>query len=289
MSTLKMFKEKHKTELQRFIDFALYEDIAQGDISGASCLDRSQEREATIVLKEPCVIAGVSLAEAIFKTYDTALEMEMYSSDGDLLNPGDKVFTIRGKAQSILATERLVLNCMQRMSGIATLTYGLNQKIKHTSCRLLDTRKTTPGFRYPEKWAVQIGGGVNHRMGLFDAIMIKDNHIDYCGSIAATLTKTKAYLIEKKLEVPVIVEARDLNEISQVIKHPWVSRILLDNMTPEEIRSAILLIEGRFMTEASGNITAENLVAYSETGVDFVSMGALTHSAANIDMSLKAL
>ena len=188
-----------------------------------------------------------------------------------------------------MASERLVLNCMQRMSGIATLTHRLTEKIKHTSCKLLDTRKTTPGFRYPEKWAVAIGGGQNHRMGLFDAIMIKDNHVDFCGGIKQALDKTKAYLEQNQLDIPVIIEVRNAREIDQVMPFSWVKRILLDNMSPKILRENIDRIHGEFETEASGNITEDNLVSYAETGVDYASMGALTYAAVPVDLSLKAL
>lgn len=199
------------------------------------------------------------------------------------------LLTLEGPQYDLLATERLVLNCMQRMSGIATLTHTINKSIAHTNCRLLDTRKTTPNFRYPEKWAVKIGGGMNHRMGLFDALMIKDNHIDFNGSIAATLNATKQYLEKHQLDLPTIDEVRDLEEIEACFAFPWIHRLLLDNMSPKALKKAVQLINGRFSTEASGNITLKTIVAVAESGVDFASLGALTHSAKNIDLSLKSL
>ena len=195
--------------------------------------------------------------------------------------------TITGPQYDLLAKERLVLNCMQRMSGIASLTHRLSQKISHTKCVLLDTRKTTPNFRYPEKWAVHIGGGNNHRIWLFDMIMIKDNHIDFNGSITKTLHKTQAYLAENKLSLKTIVEVRNLAEIEECFDFPWIHRLLLDNMSPRTLEKAIALIQGKFATEASGNINENNLVEIAETGVDYASLGALTHSAKNIDLSLK--
>lgn len=283
------FYSKYSVEVDRFIKHSLEEDIETGDHSSSACLDRDKFKTGHLLVKEPCVIAGISLAEKIFKQCDPGLTLEKYFEEGSELDKGEIVFSVTGKAKSILATERLVLNCMQRMSGIASLTKSLTYKIAHTNCKILDTRKTTPGFRYPEKWAVILGGGHNHRMGLFDTIMIKDNHIDFCGGMKKTLEKTKAYLEKNMLEIPVIVEVRDQNEIIETLDFPWVKRILLDNMNTQELIKSIKLINGYFPTEASGNITAENLVKIAETGVDYLSMGALTHSARNIDLSLKAL
>jgi nicotinate-nucleotide pyrophosphorylase (carboxylating) len=286
---LNNFYEQYKTAIDRFIDQALQEDLETGDHSSDACFDETLEREAILKVKGDCVIAGISLAQNIFHHYDNSLIVTPHTKDGDLLDLGSIAFGVKGKAQSLLATERLVLNCMQRMSGIATLVRHLTKKIKHTSCKILDTRKTTPGFRYPEKWAVAIGGGYNHRMGLFDAIMIKDNHIDFCGGVRQTLEKTKIYLEQNTLDLPVIVEVRNATEIDQVLDFPWVKRILLDNMPPKVLMKNIEKINGDFETEASGNITDQNLVAYAETGVDYVSMGALTYGAVPVDLSLKAI
>ena len=283
------FYKTHKNGIDRFIDQALKEDIEEGDHSSIACFSDELEREAILKVKGDCVIAGITLAQKIFHRYDASLSISPLAKDGDELVQGAQAFRVKGKAKSLLASERLVLNCMQRMSGIASLSHQLSQKIQHTRCIILDTRKTTPGFRYPEKWAVAIGGVQNHRMGLFDAIMIKDNHIDFCGGLPQALEKTKAYLAENALEIPVIVEVRNTLEIDQVMLFPWVKRILLDNMSPEILVEHIEKIDGKFETEASGNISAQNLVSYAETGVDYVSMGALTYAAVPIDMSLKAV
>ena len=283
------FYKKYRNAIDRFIDQALYEDIESGDHSSNACFDDNKEKEAALCVKNPCIIAGISLAEKIFLHYDNKIEIEKFVKEGEKLEWGAVAFRVRGRAKSLLSTERLVLNCMQRMSGIASLSYQLSQNIRHTSCKILDTRKTTPGFRYPEKWAVSIGGGYNHRMGLFDSIMIKDNHIDFCGGVPQALEKTKAYLERNGLEIPVIVEVRDAKEIDETIAFPWVKRILFDNMKPQILRKNIELINGEFETEASGNIDRSNLVSYAETGVNYVSMGALTYAAVPADLSLKAI
>jgi len=283
------FYQSYKNAIDRFIDQALQEDIEAGDHSSNACFEDATVREAVLKVKNDCVIAGIELAEKIFHHYDVAVEMETLVKEGDVLQSEAVAFRVKGKAKSLLPTERLVLNCMQRMSGIATLSRRLSEKIKHTDCKILDTRKTTPGFRYPEKWAVSIGGGYNHRMGLFDAIMIKDNHIDFCGGVKPALIKTKAYLDQNQYDIPVIVEVRNDQEITQVMDFPWVKRILLDNMTPKILAEKIEKINGKFETEASGNITEDTLLSYAETGVNYVSMGAITYGAIPIDLSLKAV
>ena len=283
------FYQQYKGAIERFIDQALQEDIEGHDHSSLACFDAALQRKAELKVKEDCVIAGISLAEKIFRHYDPSLSIEIFVQEGEILRSGAVAFNVSGNAQSVLATERLVLNCVQRMSGIASYVERLTKKIQHTNCKILDTRKTTPGFRYPEKWAVSIGGGYNHRMGLFDAIMIKDNHIDFCGGIVEALEKTKNYIDEKKLNLPVIVEVRGGLEIDQVMEFPWVDRILLDNMTPGILKQNIEKIDGKFESEASGNITEERLVSYAETGVDYVSMGAITYGAVPVDLSLKAV
>jgi nicotinate-nucleotide pyrophosphorylase (carboxylating) len=231
----------------------------------------------------------MELAAMIFQRYDPLLQFDPLLTDGSKIKPGQKAFTISGSTLSILATERLVLNSLQRMSGIATLTHRLSQKIKHTQCKLLDTRKTTPNFRHAEKWAVLIGGGQNHRMGLFDALMIKDNHVDFCGGMTQALQKTEAYLrrLEKPLEV--VVECRNSKEIEATLPFSFVSRILLDNHSIPQLKEALVQIDNQKPTEASGNITEDKLVAVAETGVNFISMGALTYDAKSIDLSLKAV
>lgn len=283
------FYNTYKNAIDQFIDQALEEDIQGADHSSNACFDNELEREAVLKVKGNCVIAGITLAQKIFNRYDPNLNFKPLVKDGDKMELGTVAFQVKGKAKSVLATERLVLNCMQRMSGIATLSHQLCQKIRHTKCKILDTRKTTPGFRYPEKWAVSIGGGYNHRMGLFDAIMIKDNHIDFCGGLSQALEKTEVYLTKNALEIPVIVEVRNGDEIDQLMRFSWVKRILLDNMSPEILTENIKKINGKFETEASGNISAQNLVSYAETGVDYVSMGALTYATVTIDLSLKAV
>ncbi|NBS18623.1 MAG: carboxylating nicotinate-nucleotide diphosphorylase [Flavobacteriia bacterium] len=283
------FYDEHSIVIDRFIAQALHEDIEHGDHSSNACFEETTTKKVVLKVKEACIIAGIDLAVKIFQQYDPSTTVITHAKDGYCVEAGSEALTVEGLAKSILATERLVLNCMQRMSGIATLSRRLSDKISHTSCKILDTRKTTPGFRYPEKWAVSIGGGYNHRMGLFDAIMIKDNHIDFCGGVAPSLEKTKSYLSQNKLDLPVIVEARNTNEIEQIMRFPWVDRILLDNMRPEVLQENLEIIQGQFPTEASGNITEENLISYAETGVDFISMGVLTYGAKPVDLSLKAV
>ena len=283
------FYKKYKNAIDRFIDQSLHEDIEAGDHSSNACFDDQIEREAALWVKNPCIIAGISLAEKILLHLDNTIEIEKLAIEGEKLELGAIAFRVKGKAKSLLSSERLVLNCMQRMTAISTLSHQLSQNIRHTSCKILDTRKTTPGFRYPEKWAVSIGGGYNHRMGLFDAIMIKDNHIDFCGGVTQALEKTKSYLKQNDLQIPVIVEVRDEKEINETMAFPWVKRILLDNMKPHTLKKNIELINGAFETEASGNIDQSNLVSYAETGVNYVSMGSLTYAAVPIDLSLKAV
>ena len=283
------FYKKYKNAIDRFIDQSLHEDIEAGDHSSNACFDDQIEREAALWVKNPCIIAGISLAEKILLHLDNTIEIEKLAIEGEKLELGAIAFRVKGKAKSLLSSERLVLNCMQRMTAISTLSHQLSQNIRHTSCKILDTRKTTPGFRYPEKWAVSIGGGYNHRMGLFDAIMIKDNHIDFCGGVTQALEKTKSYLKQNDLQIPVIVEVRDEKEINETMAFPWVKRILLDNMKPHTLKKNIELINGAFETEASGNIDQSNLVSYAETGVNYVSMGSLTYAAIPIDLSLKAV
>ncbi len=283
------FLKDYITEIDLFIAAALKEDIGNGDHTSQSCLSNNNISRANLLVKEAGIIAGVELAKHIFKTKNETFTFETKIADGAWVNPGDVVFTVEGPQLELLATERLVLNCMQRMSGIASLTRQTADLIKHTSCTLLDTRKTTPNFRYPEKWAVLIGGGENHRMGLFDMIMIKDNHVDFCGSTAKALSKTKQYLEANNLNIPVIIEVRNQSEIKACLDFPWIHRILLDNMNPEVLKEGLEIIDGKIATEASGNITKETIVAIAEAGVDYVSLGALTHSARNMDLSLKAV
>ena len=278
-----------KDALEAFIDQALKEDLGSGDASGLACLDPDATGTARCIVKQPGVLAGVAMAHLIFKQYDPSLEFTPLLSDGALVEQGAIAFEVSGPQQAILATERLVLNCMQRMSGIATLTHETQSLIKHTSCKILDTRKTTPNFRLAEKWAVQIGGGTNHRIGLYDMVMLKDNHIDYCGGVSKAIETTMAYLAREKRDIPVIVETRTLAEVEECLGFPDLYRILLDNMPVSLMREAVALVNGKIPTEASGNITKEIIVAVAETGVDFISMGAITYSAGVLDISLKAI
>jgi nicotinate-nucleotide pyrophosphorylase (carboxylating) len=274
--------------LKSQIDLWLKEDVGFGDYSSLATIAPDQLGEARLLVKEQGVLAGVEVAREIIRITDPEATFERYKQDGDWVEPGDIAFKIVGRVINLLSTERLILNCMQRMSGIATKTRFLQQKIAHTSARLLDTRKTTPGFRMLEKQAVLIGGGLNHRHGLYDMIMLKDNHLDFCGGIANAVTKTLNYIEAQNLDIKIEVEVRNLKELNEVILFDQVDRIMLDNFTPEEISSCIKLIPGHFETEASGGINEDNIVAYAETGIQFISVGALTHNVKSLDLSLKA-
>lgn len=281
------FYFNYKEEINLFIDNAIKEDLNNIDHSSQASLTDRVIGKALLEVKENCIIAGVELAEIIFKKYDSKINFKYLINDGDKINAGTKGFTVEGNTLSILAMERLVLNCIQRMSGIASLTNRYKKIISKTDCILLDTRKTTPNFRYPEKWAVLIGGGNNHRMGLYDALMIKDNHIDFGGGINLVLEKTKNYLLGLEKDYDVIVETRNLKEVEEVLNYNFVTRILLDNMGIDEIKKAISLIDNKKLTEASGNINESNILSIAKTGVNFISLGCLTHSAKPIDISLK--
>lgn len=278
----------NEESLRDFLNAAFREDIGDGDHSSLAAIPAELNGEAQLTMKDHGLIAGVLLAGKVFHYYDERLSVENDVQDGDRLKPGDRVLRVSGPVRSILACERLVLNCMQRMSGIATYTDHLNSLIRHTSARLLDTRKTTPNFRLMEKWAVVIGGGMNHRFGLFDMIMLKDNHIDYAGGISAAVDAAVRYLAESGRSLPVEVETRNISEVREAVTHGKVDRIMLDNMSADEMREAVRIIDGKAETEASGGITEETIAAIAETGVDFISVGALTHSAQSLDMSLKA-
>lgn len=273
---------------EEIIDRALEEDIGSGDHSTLSCVPADASGVAKLLVKDNGIIAGVELAEQIFKRFDPNLHFERLIIDGSRVQKGDIAFIVSGSSRSILSTERLVLNFMQRMSGIATQTAQLVEKLEGTDTILLDTRKTTPGIRYLEKWAVRIGGGENHRFALYDMVMLKDNHVDYAGGITAAIKRSNAYLQENELDLKIEIEVRNLNELEEVLSIGMVDRIMLDNFTPELLREAIKRIPDSFETEASGGITEENIRAYAETGVQFISVGALTHSVKSLDMSLKA-
>ena len=291
-----IFKSKstvchHHKFISRFPEFiinALEEDIGSGDHTSLACIPPDAKGSAHLLVKDTGIIAGVELAEKIFKQLDSSLVMEITIQDGTSVVPGDIIFEIAGSTQSILKGERLVLNCMQRMSGIATLTREMASSISDLNTKLLDTRKTTPGFRAMEKWAVKIGGGENHRIGLYDMIMIKDNHIDFSNGIKEALASAQSYLQVNQLDLPIAIEARTIEDVEAMILYGGMDRIMLDNMSPSTLKDAVKIIEKKAETEATGGITRESLREYAETGVDFISVGALTHSAGSLDLSLKA-
>jgi len=275
--------------IDALIDLAFKEDIGDGDHSTLSCIPNDASGSSQLLIKENGILAGVSLAQYIFGRFDDELKVDVKINDGSPVKVGDIAFTVSGKKQSILQCERLVLNIMQRMSGIATLTAKYVKLLEGTKTKILDTRKTTPGMRMVEKMAVKIGGGVNHRMGLFDMIMLKDNHIDFAGGIEPAITKAKAYLKEKGKDLKIILEVRNFKELDEALRVGGIQRIMLDNFTPEDTRKALKIIDGRYETESSGGITYETIRDYAECGVDYISVGALTHSVMSMDMSLKAL
>lgn len=272
-----------------YILTALQEDIGDGDHSTLSCIEANAQGKAVLRIKEKGIIAGVEIAEIIFRQLDPNTEFIKHLEDGALVTPGQTAFEVSASIHAILQAERLVLNIMQRMSGIATLTHLYVEKLTGYHTRLLDTRKTTPNFRWFEKRAVQIGGGYNHRMGLYDMIMLKDNHIDYCGSIEKAIEKAKAYVLLNKPGMKIEVETRNLSDVERVLAVGGVDRIMLDNFNPELLGAAVGLIGGRYETEASGGITIDNLQAYAATEVDFISCGAIIHHAVSMDLSLKAV
>lgn len=275
-------------EIQRFIQNALNEDIGDGDHTSLATIPAGQQGKARLLVKDTGIIAGVELALEIFREIDPHLYVDVILPEGAPVRHDDIVLIVQGSVHSILKAERLVLNCMQRMSAIATFTNSIVKKLSHTSTGLLDTRKTTPGFRLMEKWAVATGGGINHRFGLYDMILIKDNHIDFAGGIKPALDAVRLYLAEGGRDLKVVIEVRTMAELQEVLENGPVERILLDNFSLPLLRQAVLLVNGRYPTEASGGIEAGNAVSYAETGVDFISMGALTHTVLNFDLSLKA-
>ena len=274
---------------KEFITAAFEEDIREGDHTSLSTIPEGQNGKAILWAKADGIIAGVELAQMIFWYFDATLDVTVFIQDGAAIKSGDKILEVQGAERNILSCERLVLNCMQRMSGIATLTKKYVDAVAGTNAKILDTRKTTPLFRAAEKWAVKIGGGENHRFGLYDMILIKDNHVDYAGGIKPAIKKANLYLKEKNLNIPIEIETRNLDEVKQVLTSGNVNRIMLDNFTPELIREALKLIDKKFDTEVSGGITLETIRAYAETGADFISVGALTHSSTSLDLSLKAV
>jgi nicotinate-nucleotide pyrophosphorylase (carboxylating) len=274
--------------LKHFIASSLVEDVGDGDHSTLASIPAHATSRARLLVKDDGLLAGVELAEKIFHQYDPSLKLNVQLLDGSEIKKGDVAFTVEGPARSILTTERLVLNCMQRMSGIATLTHQLSSLIKGTKAVLLDTRKTTPNFRLLEKWAVVIGGGQNHRIGLYDMVMLKDNHIDMAGGMEQAIIQTKEYLRATNKSLKIEVETRSLKEVEEVLRIGEVDVIMLDNMSVDDMKKAVWLINGRYKTEASGGITTETIRKVAESGVDFISVGALTHSVKSLDLSLKA-
>lgn len=274
-------------EITNFIDRSLAEDIGSGDHSSLASIPAGTQGKAQMIIKEDGIIAGLELAEQIFRQADPSLKVTLLLKDGDPVKKGEIGLFVEGSVHSILKTERLVLNLAQRLSGVATRTAHMASLIEGTGCRLLDTRKTTPGLRLLEKWAVKTGGGENHRIGLYDMIMLKDNHNDYAGGISQGVSNTIQYLKDKGLNLKIEVETRNLNEVKEALSTGKVDRIMLDNFTPEAMREAVSFIGGNVETEASGGITEETIRSYAETGVDFISVGALTHSVKSLDISLK--
>lgn len=278
-----------QNELQLIIQNAIREDVGDGDHSSLACIPASAEGKAKLLVKDTGIIAGVAFAKMIFNFVDANLVVETLIQDGASVTHGDVVFYVSGSSQSILKAERLVLNSMQRMSAIATKTKNYVDILQGTNTKILDTRKTTPGFRACEKWAVTIGGGENHRFALYDMIMLKDNHIDFAGGITNAITKTKEYLKSNNKDLKIIVEARNLDEIKEILQNDGVYRILIDNFNFEDTKTAVDLIGNQCLTESSGNINENTIREYAECGVNYISSGALTHSVYNMDLSLKAI
>ena len=281
--------KQFEKELDLIIKNGYREDLGDGDHTSLSCIPLNAKGKANLLVKDTGIIAGVAFAKKAFTYFDKDLQVESFIDDGSEVSYGDVVFQVSGNSQSILKAERFILNAMQRMSAIATKTNFFVNLLKGTKTQILDTRKTTPGIRALEKWAVKIGGGENHRFALYDMIMIKDNHIDFAGGISEAITKTKNYLINNKLDLKIIVEARSISEIEEILENDGVYRILIDNFSFEDTRKAVALINGKCFTESSGGINEDTILKYAECGVDYISSGALTHSVYNMDLSLKAV
>ena len=275
-------------QIEKFIDMALSEDTGDGDHSSLACIPSEAMGKAHLLVKDDGILAGVEIATLISKRVNPNSKIDIFITDGTIVKTGDIAFIIEGKKQDILKTERLILNCMQRMSGIATQTNRLVKLIEGTHAKLLDTRKTTPGIRFLEKMAVTIGGGYNHRFGLYDMIMLKDNHIDYAGGIAKAIDSVQNYLLNNNKKLKIEIEARNLKEVEEILMIGKVDRIMLDNFTIPDLEKAISLIDNKYETEASGGITEKTIIDYANTGVDFISVGALTHNFKSLDLSLKA-
>lgn len=275
--------------IEKLIDLAISEDIGDGDHTSLSSIPDNEQGKVKLLVKEEGILAGVEITKLILQKIDKDLKIEVFMTDGEKIKPGDIAFTISGRVISILQAERLLLNFMQRMSGIATQTAKYADLIKDLPTKVLDTRKTTPGLRHIEKAAVEIGGGMNHRMGLYDMIMLKDNHNDFAGGIEKAITKANAYLKEKGKNIPIEIEVRNFDELNEVLRIGNVTRIMLDNFSVEDTKKAVEMIGGKYETESSGGITIETLRSYAECGVDFISVGALTHHIKSLDLSLKAM
>lgn len=281
--------EAFEAELRDFATRALAEDIGAGDYSSLAAIPAGTTGTAELIIKDDAVVGGIEVARTIYDLVDKDLTIDWKVRDGDIVKKGTRGYTVTGSVHTILKTERLILNFMQRLSGIATDTRELVRLVEGTGCIILDTRKTTPNLRFLEKWAVRIGGGRNHRFGLYDMVMLKDNHVDYAGGISNAIEQTVVYLAENKLDLKIEIETRNLEEVKEVLKHGKVHRIMLDNFDPARVKEAVDLIGKRVETEASGGINKQNIRAYAETGVDYISVGALTHSVKSIDISLKVL
>jgi nicotinate-nucleotide pyrophosphorylase (carboxylating) len=278
-----------KLLIDKFISDSLNEDVGDGDHTSLATIPAGKQGKAKLLVKDEGILAGVELALEIFHIVDAGLKVTVFLNDGAKIKPKDVAFEVEGDARNILTAERLVLNCMQRMSGIATKTREIVDLLEGTNTKVLDTRKTTPGMRYLEKWAVRIGGGVNHRFGLYDMILIKDNHVDYSGGIRQAIENTQQYLINQNKKLAIEIEVRNMEELQQVLETGGVNRILLDNFNFDTLHEAVKIINGRFITEASGGITIDNIREYAACGVDYISVGALTHSVKSLDLSLKAV
>lgn len=274
--------------IDRLIDLAFAEDIGDGDHTTLSCIPADAVGKSRLLIKEAGVLAGVEIARRIFERFDPDMKVDVRIGDGTEVKPGDVAMVVEGKVRSLLQTERLMLNVMQRMSGIATMTRRYVRQLDGTKTRVLDTRKTTPGMRMLEKMAVKIGGGVNHRVGLFDMILLKDNHVDFAGGIEQAISRARGYCKAKGKNLKIEIEVRDFDELEQVLQTGGVDRIMLDNFTPEDTRQAVAMIDGKYETESSGGITFDTLREYALCGVDYISVGALTHSVKGLDMSFKA-
>lgn len=280
---------KTKDELiDELLDLAFAEDIGDGDHTTLCCIPEDEMGKSQLIVKEEGILAGVDIAMKVFKKFDPELKPTVFIHDGAYVKPGDIAFVVEGKVRSLLQTERLMLNIMQRMSGIATVTHKYMEELKGLKTKVLDTRKTTPGMRMLEKEAVKIGGGVNHRIGLFDMILLKDNHVDFAGGIANAINKAKDYIKKNNKDLKIEIEVRNLDELKQVLEIGGVDRIMLDNFTPQLTKEAVKMIDGKYETESSGGITFATLREYGECGVDYISVGALTHSVKGLDMSFKA-